>query len=576
MVQSLDLRNFKAFERFTVNFRTTSFLAGPNNAGKSTIIAALRACTYMLRQAKRRRPTEVFQDRREQVLGYPFFSEQMRLIDENLRHEFRENEARLVLRFGPQTALTAVWPVETRDSTPFYYLKAQGTAVHTSREAAERFPSIGIVPILSPVDHLESVLTPKYVRENVDGPLTSRHFRNQLLLLHEEDDEDEDIDAFVEFAKPWVPELTIRDLVTRRGERGQELDLFYVEPGSRRDKEIFWAGDGMQIWLQLLLHVFRLREADALILDEPDVFLHPDLQRRLVKLLESLDAQTITATHSSEVLAEAPSDSVVWIDRVRLRSVSAPEPATLAELLSSLGTQFNLRLARALRSKTVVFVEGEDMKILRLLATTLGMDRVAREFEITVIPLQGFSNWERIEPFSWLTSDLLDNSVAVFAVLDRDYRPSDACTSVKNRLAAVGVQCHVWKRKELESYLLDAETIATLSGSPLEGVISQLEEIAAGLENEVFARFQFERQRVAAHDHQVQAIETAKGDFEVSWADLRGRLWMCPAKTVLQRLNTELQGNGKMTVSFRAIARRMTEANIPTELRNLLEKIEES
>jgi len=48
VVQSLDLRNFKAFERFTVNFRTASFLVGPNNAGKSTIIAALRACTYML------------------------------------------------------------------------------------------------------------------------------------------------------------------------------------------------------------------------------------------------------------------------------------------------------------------------------------------------------------------------------------------------------------------------------------------------------------------------------------------------------------------------------------------------
>jgi predicted ATPase len=150
MVQSLDLSNFKAFERFTVNFRTTSFLAGPNNAGKSTIIAALRACTYMLRQAKRKRPTEVFVDRRVEVLGYSFFSEQMALVDENLRHELRENESRLILRFGPQTSLTAVWPLETRDSTPFYYLKAEGISVHTSREAAERFPSIGIVPILSP------------------------------------------------------------------------------------------------------------------------------------------------------------------------------------------------------------------------------------------------------------------------------------------------------------------------------------------------------------------------------------------------------------------------------------------
>jgi hypothetical protein len=576
VLQSLDMREFKAFERFTVNFRETSFLAGPNNAGKSTIIAALRACTYMLRQAKRRRPTDTFIDRNAEVLGYAFSSEQMALVDENLRHEFRGNEARLVLRFGPQKSLTAVWPVETDDATPYYYLTADGTSVNTAREAAERFPLIGIVPILSPLDHQEVVLTSKYVRENLDGRLASRHFRNQLLLLDEVTDDGDDVNDFIEFAKPWVPELTIRDLRTRQGAREPEIDLFYVEPGSRREKEIFWAGDGMQIWLQLLLHVFRLRDSDAVILDEPDVFLHPDLQRRLVKLLESLEGQTITATHSAEVLAEAPSDSVLWIDRVRRRSVSAPDAATLAELVSSLGTQFNLRLARALRAKTVVFVEGDDMKVLRLLGATLGLPRVAHEFEIAVIPLQGFDNWERIEPFSWLSRDLLDDSVTVFAVLDRDYRPEAACNSVKRRLAAVGVKSHVWKRKELESYLLDAEAIAELSGGDADEVGRQLNEIAATLETEVLARMSFERQRLAPHDHQVQALEAAKIDFDASWADAQRRLWMCPPKTVLQELNKRLQAEKLTPVSFRAVARRMRSENIPSELQNLLEKVEES
>jgi hypothetical protein len=104
------------------------------------------------------------------------------------------------------------------------------------------------------------------------------------------------LDAFIEFASPWLPELRIRDLVTRYGEKDDlELDLFYVEPGRRAEKEIFWVGDGIQIWLQLLLHVFRLRHQDLVILDEPDVFLHPDLQRRLVRLLDALDPQAVTA-----------------------------------------------------------------------------------------------------------------------------------------------------------------------------------------------------------------------------------------------------------------------------------------
>src|SRR5688500_8020666 len=43
MIKRLILTNFKGFEQFTVGFGSETFLVGPNNAGKSTIIAALRA-----------------------------------------------------------------------------------------------------------------------------------------------------------------------------------------------------------------------------------------------------------------------------------------------------------------------------------------------------------------------------------------------------------------------------------------------------------------------------------------------------------------------------------------------------
>ena len=54
------------------------------------------------------------------------------------------------------------------------------------------------------------------------------------------------------------------------------------ERGDRTPKELFWVGDGMQIFVQILTHLWRLRSADVVILDEPDLYLHADLQRRLV------------------------------------------------------------------------------------------------------------------------------------------------------------------------------------------------------------------------------------------------------------------------------------------------------
>jgi predicted ATP-dependent endonuclease of OLD family len=419
-IQRLDLHGFKAFERFTLNLKGDGYLAGPNNAGKSTLTAALRIAAQMVRIAMRRGPTESFMDGKDQVLGYSFTNPQVGVTDGNLRHEFRDSEeARINVRFDAGATLRAVWPAEGTGE-PFFYLQQARSSINNVRQARDAFPEIGLIPVLAPVDVGEEMLTPKYVGENLDGRLASRHFRNQLMLLREEAS-GEDFGAFLNFASPWVPEMKIRGLTEHIDGKKLILDLYYADAGRRAEKEIVWAGDGMQIWLQLLLHIFRLRERDVIVLDEPDVFLHPDLQRRLVLLLDSLDGQTITATHSAEVLAEAPPESVLWIDKGRRRSVAAPEPGAAAGLNSALGSLFNIRLARALRAKSVLFVEGDDAKILRHLASTAGTARIAAETGIAVIPLRGFDNWEHVEPFSWMSTGLLDDSVKVFVVLDRDY-----------------------------------------------------------------------------------------------------------------------------------------------------------
>ena len=95
MIQRVNLRDFMAFERFRLDLHGDAFLAGPNNAGKSTLITAIRVAAQMVRIAVRRNPTETFQDGREQVLGYSFTSSQVGLDAPNLRHEFREVETRM-------------------------------------------------------------------------------------------------------------------------------------------------------------------------------------------------------------------------------------------------------------------------------------------------------------------------------------------------------------------------------------------------------------------------------------------------------------------------------------------------
>jgi predicted ATP-dependent endonuclease of OLD family len=572
MLQRLSVQSFMAFERFRLDLRGDAFLAGPNNAGKSTLIAAIRAAAQMLRIAMRRNPTESFLDGREEVLGYAFSDAQVGLDTANLRHEFREVETRLSARFRNGSVVTAVWP-KAEDAEAFFYLQQGRSSINNVRQARDAFPDVGTIPVLAPIENEEELLTTKYVRDNLDGRLASRHFRNQLLLISDASS-GEDLDAFLEFARPWLSEIEIKELSQHAGERNVVLDLYYTEPERRAMKELTWAGGGLQIWLQLLLHVFRLRDRDVIVLDEPDVFLHPDLQRRLVWLLESLPAQTITATHSSEVLVEASPGSVVWIDKTRRSSVSSPTDSELSDLTRSLGTQFNIRLARALRAKCVLFVEGKDAKTLRQFARAIGAPRVANERGIAIIPLQGFDNWTHIEPFAWMSEALLEQSVEVFALLDRDYRPESECRALRDRLRKVNVYCHVWRRKELESYLLETATIARLTGAGEPWVEDALASAAEQQEDEVFAQITAGAIRRFRHDQKTQAITEARKLFREAWQDRTGRKWLAPPELVLHGLNRRLADAGFSTTSFEALARQISADELAPEVAGFLERIE--
>ena len=334
----------------------------------------------------------------------------------------------------------------------------------------------------------------------------------------------------------------------------------------------------MQIFVQILTHLWRLRSADVVILDEPDLYLHADLQRRLVRLLDSTAAQTITATHSSEMLAEASSESVVWVDKTRRRAIRRPNPASLEDLSTQIGSSFNLRLATALRARTVVFVEGDDMSIIRELAKTIGADDLASERNCAVIAIKGFSNWVQVEPFKWFVSDFLDGSVDVYVLLDRDYRADAEVSKVHSALEAVGVHAHVWRRKELENYLLDPAALARESKSSLSHISSQLESITDDMTEDVLAQFAKERHFSGAAGNRdiARTISETNTELRPRVVDPEWRLHRYPAKAILNALNRGLQQAGRPTVSTKNLARQLRPIEIPDEMRNWLIEVNSS
>ena len=73
-----------------------------------------------------------------------------------------------------------------------------------------------------------------------------------------------------------IGELKFDQLIQNYSDDGQIVSAYFFERGSRVPKEIVWAGDGIQVWLQLLYQVHRVRNADTIILDEPELHLCGD------------------------------------------------------------------------------------------------------------------------------------------------------------------------------------------------------------------------------------------------------------------------------------------------------------
>jgi energy-coupling factor transporter ATP-binding protein EcfA2 len=491
-----------------------------------------------------------------------------------VRYEFRGEEARVEVVSVNGSVLTIVWPVE--DDPYFYFDMKSGMNATRRAQIVEYAPSFGIVPGLTPVENREEVRTEKYINEALGSRLTSRHFRNHLYHLKRADEPE--FDRALEFMCDYTPEIFDVWLRNRMSSDGLELDLFFKEAATHSERELFWAGDGLQIWLQVLFHAFRQRDRGTLVLDEPDVFLHPDLQRRLVAMLEDLGPQIILATHAPEVIAEASRDSVVWVDKSTKSGRRVGTVGSLDRVVAELGSAFDLGIARALRSRVALFVEGQDMKLLRLLASAAKARTLSRERSpIAVIPLGGYSNWPLVEPFAWMKTHLLQDAVSMFVILDRDYRTDEECQKVVRELQAIGIRAHVWSRKEIESYVLVSPAISRVSGlsaSRCEELLTEaIEEQADEVESCIFSH-------VSKHSDKKldpkTTFERARDRFSEAWADPEARLRSAPPKAVLASLNVKLIDAGGERVHAWKIAKALHQDELAAEVQALMVDIEDA
>lgn len=578
-LSSIKFTNFKALRNYSVSLGETNILVGPNNAGKSTVISAFRILEVALRKAKRLKAERVPLPNGSTGFGHKVPEQQISVSLENVATDYNSEDSKIEFRLTNRNKLFLFFPNE---GGCILHWENEGAGVNTPGRFRSAFPiSIQVVPVLGPLEHEESYVNEDTVKNSLNTHRACRHFRNYWHYFNE------GWDHFSEMISSTWPGMEISrpelDIPNRK------LSMFVSE--DRIDREVYWAGFGFQIWCQLLTHLSRSDEASIVIIDEPEIYLHPDVQRQLLGILRGIEADVLLATHSVEIMGEADPSEILLVSKgsrsaKRLKDIEGVQVA-----LESLGSTQNVTLTHLARTKKIIFVEGMgDYKTVRRFAKNIGLNDLSSGNDLTAFESGGFSSWEKIKSFAWGVKNTIDADMKLFAIYDRDYYCQEEIDEILESLQAELTHAHIHQRKEIENYLLVIPVLDRVlsnqvslrkrrSGEAIEikkGISEYLEEITNNLK--VDAQSQYIAKRISHHQGKGIDTGTISRDaievFEKLWGNIDSRMEVVPGKTTLRLLRSAIQEDYNVNLSDVKIIDEFKLEEIPEDLRKLIDDME--
>lgn len=449
MLEKIQIENYRCYDFHEIDFKNLSIIVGKNNAGKSTTIEALRLVSLALSRFR-----SVLYHSPPNWLDLPLF---VKGISPSLK-SFGFNTENLFHNYGnAPSIITAFFSKKLKiiiyignEAELFCTLIDSQNKYITTKSAANQIdiPQVNILPQITLIEKEEKILNRDYVRQNLATDLSSRHFRNQLALLKES------YPKFIQLAEQSWNGLRIRSFEGEGGMLGSNDKLSLLIQDGNFVSEIGWMGSGLQMWLQIMWFLSRVNEDEVIILDEPDVYMHPDLQRKLIRLLRNKYKQVIVSTHSIEIISEVEPSNILIIDKEKKKSLYANKVPVVQSILNSIGSIHNLQLTKLWASKKLLIVEGEDIDILKRLQNTL-LPYTEEPFDsIPNFDIGGWGGWNHARGSSMLLKETVDYDVKIYCLFDSDYHTDIEISTRLEEAKKTKVNIHIWSKKEIENYLI--------------------------------------------------------------------------------------------------------------------------
>lgn len=473
MIRRVTIKNFKRFREQVFDLKDAVILAGPNNAGKSTLLQAITTWKLGLDQwVVQRKGSKAVKRSGVSITRADFTAvplREMNLLWQDRRISStggKPGVPRLIEIILEGGSNDEAWTcgLEFQYANPELVYVRPSRAKTLERAEIQAFPAPGAsgielvhVPALSGIGRDE----PRYDR-GMQDMLVGQGRPGEVLrnLLWE---------IFQGRQEGWeklaghIQALFRIELQNPSYSPVQPFIVCeYREPGHSRPLDLSNAGSGT-LQVLLLLAFLYARPATVMLLDEPDAHQHVILQKQVYELIRKVArerrGQVILATHSEVVLdATEPAMVLGFFGDEPRPLTSETERDALREALKRVTTT-DLLLGKEVGG--VLYVEGEsDEKILREWVRLL--DHPAKRFfdRPFVHCLGGRSLREARDHFFAMRAAF--PSMRAVCLLDGDNRDE-----VDDETTRAGLVVLRWRRYEIENYLLQPEALKRFVNFPL-------------------------------------------------------------------------------------------------------------
>ena len=514
-IESLEIINFKNLRHLQLdNIPKLVVLAGPNGSGKTSVFDALRIFKEAIAGYSVRYPgTSQISTILQQVGPVVTIGEAEAKITASIKvvgvertalglPENHTGKLKSSVIIRPPTMPDQVESVSVTGDTDYLYLR---------RLLGESYTSGGTLGV---IDHIGSY------RQFADSAVTSIDFSleiqerelqslvvnaagkfanlsQQLVLMHlldivEQHNQTENphfyINGVREIFHHFLPDTELLD-----------IDIptdFSHAPGvlvrnGGVTHSINQLSSGQKEILMTYTHLEKLRPAGSIILfDEPELHLHPTLQRRVIehlhRVLERGNNQIWVVTHSEEIVDTTEYESLFAMNGVGNPTVVAVKERTdRIDLLQHLGANVGLQLT----SPRILFLEGEsDAELLPLFFETLPTG-------VSLVETTGKDTLMRLTPAAMKLLEEVVTSGQFYLVRDRDVEDDpDSIDALAKKYTG---HFFTWDRYHIENYLLDEIAIyhvlaedpdVHIDCSP-SGVDQQLRSLADERMDNVLAKY---------------------------------------------------------------------------------------